>query len=78
MQLGNGRWETESYNNRMQVTQIGLGATDADQDLLKLEYSYANPSTTDNNGSLREQKITFPLSEPMPVLPRRKVTSMTI
>lgn len=60
MQLGNGRWETANYNNRLQVTQIGLGATDNAHDLLKLEYNYTTPSTTNNNGSLREQKITVP------------------
>lgn len=58
MRLGNGRWETALYNERLQLTQIGLGATDADQNLLKLEYSYG--TATQNNGSLREQKITVP------------------
>lgn len=33
MQLGNGRWETAAYNNRQQVTKIGLGTIDAAQDL---------------------------------------------
>ena len=60
MQLGNGRWETVSVNNRLQVTQLGLGSTDAAQDLLKLEFSYNSPNQTDNNGSMREQKITVP------------------
>ncbi len=61
MQLGNGRWETASYNNRSQITQIGLGVTDSAQDLLKLEYKYDTNSTSyDNNGSMREQKITVP------------------
>lgn len=58
MRLGNGRWETAQYNSRLQITQIGLGVTDQSQDLLKLEYSYGN--STQNNGSLREQKITVP------------------
>ena len=58
MRLGNGRWETAAYNSRVQVTQIGLGTTDQAQDLLKLEYSYG--TSTQNNGSLREQKITVP------------------
>jgi len=61
MQLGNGRWETASYNNRSEVTQIGLGATDSSQNLLKLEYKYDTTTTShDNNGSLLEQKITVP------------------
>ncbi len=58
MQLGNGRWETSVYNNRLQITQIGLGTTDVDQNQLKLELSYG--ANTQNNGSLREQKITVP------------------
>ncbi len=40
MQLGNGRWETDVFNNRLQIKEIGLGTTDSVQDLLKLEYSY--------------------------------------
>lgn len=58
MRLGNGRWETVAYNNRLQVTQIGLGTISTEQNLLKLEYSYG--TATENNGSLREQKITAP------------------
>jgi hypothetical protein len=42
MHLGNERWETYSYNNRLQVTQIALGQIDTAQDLLKLEYYYGN------------------------------------
>ena len=57
MQLGNGRWETAIYNDRLQITQIGLGTTDSMQDLLKLNYDYG--TSTQNNGSLREQKINF-------------------
>ncbi|PYT00380.1 MAG: hypothetical protein DMF63_07355 [Acidobacteria bacterium] len=65
MQLGNGRWENFNYNDRGQLTQIGLGTSDSTQDLLKLEYRYGvwNGSTLDetkNNGSLAEQKITVP------------------
>jgi RHS repeat-associated protein len=58
MRLGNGKWETATYNNRMQITQIGLGTGSNDTSLLKLEYSYG--INTLNNGSLREQKITVP------------------
>lgn len=57
MQLGNGRWETAIYNDRLQITQIGLGTTDSMQDLLKLNYDYG--TSTQNNGSLREQRINF-------------------
>jgi RHS repeat-associated protein len=63
MQLGNGHWETYQYNSRQQIMQIGLGTTDAQTDLLKLEYDYGN--STQNNGNLRSQKISFSgLSQP--------------
>ncbi|MEP7148725.1 MAG: hypothetical protein ABI857_07560, partial [Acidobacteriota bacterium] len=60
MQLGNGKWETASYNERLQITQIGLGLTPETQNLLKLEVKYNTTGQTDNNGSMREQKITVP------------------
>jgi hypothetical protein len=45
------------------VTQIGLGTTDSTQNLLKLDFTYASTSTSnDNNGSLRGQTITVPTS----------------
>ncbi len=61
IQFGNGHWETALYNERLQVTQIGLGTTDITQNLLNLEFKYnAGSNSNDNNGSLREQKITVP------------------
>lgn len=58
MRLGNGKWETAPYNNRLQATKISLGAGSNNSGLLKLEYDYGN--NTQNNGSLREQKIIVP------------------
>ena len=57
LRLGNGKWETAQYNNRLQITQIGLGNSSADVSLLKINYDYGN--STQNNGSLREQKINY-------------------
>jgi RHS repeat-associated protein len=57
MQLGNGRWESTVFNNRLQPTQIALGTTQNGTDLLKLEYGYG---TTDNNGNVQSQTITVP------------------
>jgi RHS repeat-associated protein len=54
--LGNGLWETTSYNNRLQVIQIGLGSSNTNTNLLKIAYDYG--TATQNNGALREQKIT--------------------
>lgn len=56
--FGNGRWETTTFNNRLQVKQIGLGTSNTDSSLLKIEYDYG--TATQNNGALREQKITAP------------------
>ena len=57
MRLGNGKWETYAYNNRLQIIEIGLGHSATDRSLLKLEYSYG--TATENNGNLRTQKISF-------------------
>ncbi|MCD9188612.1 MAG: hypothetical protein LUM44_19495 [Pyrinomonadaceae bacterium] len=57
MRLGNGRWETAAYNNRQQIVQIGLGYSNNDKSLLKIDYAYG--TNLENNGSLREQKINF-------------------
>ncbi len=67
MQLGNGMWETAEYNNRQQITEIGLGHVDNAQDLLKLEFKYdSGPNSDDNNGSMLEQKITVPAASGTP------------
>jgi RHS repeat-associated protein len=51
------KWETAKYNERLQVTQIGLGSSATDTSLLKINYSYG--TNLENNGSLREQKINY-------------------
>jgi RHS repeat-associated protein len=57
MRLGNGRWENTTFNSRLQPTQIGLGASAASQNSLKLNFDYG---TTDNNGNVKSQQITVP------------------
>ena len=57
MRLGNGKWETTSFNSRLQPTQIGLGSSATNQSLLKLNYDYG---TTDNNGNVKSQQISVP------------------
>lgn len=54
MKLGNGRWESTTFNNRLQPTQIALGTTQNATDLLKLNYSYG---TTANNGNVLSQTV---------------------
>ena len=56
-QLGNGRWEHSIFNNRLQPTQTGLGATQGSSSLLQLNLTY---STTSNNGNLLTETITAP------------------
>ncbi|MCA1589152.1 MAG: hypothetical protein LC734_01930 [Acidobacteria bacterium] len=40
MRLGNGKWESTVFNNRLQPTQIALGASAGSTNLLKLDYEY--------------------------------------
>ena len=60
LRLGNSRWESYQYNNRLQVTQIGLGASAGDTSLLKLDFDYNTSGNHDNNGALLKQTITLP------------------
>ncbi|MFN0139117.1 MAG: RHS repeat domain-containing protein, partial [Pyrinomonadaceae bacterium] len=56
----NGKWETTQFNNRLQPTQIGLGASASSQNLLKLNYAYNTNGNADNNGNVLSQTITVP------------------
>lgn len=56
--FGNGRWETTQYDaNRLHIKQIALGNSDTDTSLLKIDYDYG--IATQNNGLLRQQKISY-------------------
>lgn len=60
--LGNGRWESVQFDAKtMQVSQIGLGYSVGNTSQLKIEYNYGTTTATesDNNGSLRQQKISY-------------------
>src|SRR5688572_17165451 len=57
MQLGNGRWESTTFNSRLQPMQIALGATQGATNLLDLDFTYG---TTANNGNVLSQTITVP------------------
>lgn len=57
MQLGNGKWESTTFNSRLQPMQIALGTVQNGFDKLKLNYSYGG---TDNNGNVQSQTITVP------------------
>lgn len=58
MQLGNGHWESTSFNNRLQPEQIYLGTVQGDNDLLKLNYTYNTSGNHDNNGNVLTHSIT--------------------
>ena len=57
LRLGNGRFESTTFNSRLQPTQIGLGTSETTQNILKLEYGYG---TNSNNGNVQSQTITVP------------------
>lgn len=63
--LGNGKWESAGFDPKtLQIEEIRVGSSAADAGLLKIEYDFG---TTDNNGSLRQQKITVP-GAPNPII----------
>jgi RHS repeat-associated protein len=57
MQLGNGHWESTTFNSRLQPTRIALGTTPGALDKLQLDFGYG---TTANNGNVQTQTITVP------------------
>ncbi|MCD9187000.1 MAG: hypothetical protein LUM44_11245 [Pyrinomonadaceae bacterium] len=65
MRLGNGRWETAKFNNRQQVTELGLGTSAADTSLWKVAYGYGelddngNVDQTKNTGNIAKQTVSF-------------------
>src|SRR5262249_44702944 len=65
MKLGNGRWETATFNTRLQVTDLGLGSGVADASLWKTHYDYGELSQDDssadatkNTGNIARQILT--------------------
>ena len=67
MRLGNGRWESATFNSRLQPTQIALGTTQNGVDLLKINYEYGDLNlgtgqtiAGTNNGNVSKQTITVP------------------
>src|SRR5262249_24744659 len=65
MQLGNGWWESTTFNNPLQPRQIALGTVQNGYDQLRLQYSYGDwvggsVDATKNNGNIVQQVITVP------------------
>lgn len=61
-----GRWETAKFNNRMQVTELGLGNSATDASVWKTDYEYGeldengNVVTAKNTGNIAKQTLTVP------------------
>ena len=66
MRLGNGKWETAKFNTRLQVTELGLGASAADAGAWKVNYDYGeldaggNVIASKNTGNIAKQTLTIP------------------
>jgi RHS repeat-associated protein len=60
LKLGNGRFESTQFNNRLQPTQIALGSSVGNAGLLKIDYTYNTTGNADNNGNVLSQTITVP------------------
>lgn len=66
MKLGNGKWETAQFNERGQVTQLGLGTSATNASLWKTDYHYGelegngSISTSKNTGNIARQTLTIP------------------
>jgi RHS repeat-associated protein len=72
MELGNGKWETAKFNNRMQVTELGLGASATDAGTWKVAYEYGeldsngNTVAAKNTGNIAKQTLSFTgLTDPL-------------
>jgi len=65
MRLGNGKFETAQFNNRLQVTQLGLGASATDAGLWKTTYEYGEldenneVDTSSNTGNIARQTLSI-------------------
>ena len=55
LKLGNGRWESAKFNERLQVTELALGTSDGNGSLWKLAYEYGD---LQSNGTADIRKTT--------------------
>jgi RHS repeat-associated protein len=65
MRLGNGKWETAKFNDRLQVTELALGNSSADASVWKVNYGYGeidsngNVDTAKNTGNIAKMTLSF-------------------
>jgi RHS repeat-associated protein len=57
MMLGNGKWESTVYNDRLQATQLKLGNSKNSGNVWQVNFDYG---LTDNNGNIKSQTIIVP------------------
>ncbi len=60
LKLGNGKFESTTFNSRLQPMQITLGSSVNDTGLLKLDYTYNTTGNHDNNGNVLTEAIKVP------------------
>lgn len=66
IKLGNNRWETYQFNTRDQITQIGLGTSETDTSIWRVNYDYGRLNqdgvldAAKNDGNVVRQTITVP------------------
>ncbi len=64
MKLGNNRWETAKFNERAQLTEIGIGVGVSDNSVWKLEYKYGelesgSVNASKNTGNIARSVMTL-------------------
>ncbi len=64
LKLGNNRWESAKFNDRLQLTELALGTSDGDGSLWKLGYEYGElengtVNTAKNTGNIAKQTLSF-------------------
>jgi RHS repeat-associated protein len=65
IKLGNGRFESAKFNNRLQATELAIGSSVGDGSLWKLNYEFGelrtdnSVDTSKNSGNIAKQTINF-------------------
>jgi RHS repeat-associated protein len=65
LRIGNGRWESATFNSNLQATQLALGTSEGNGSLWKLDYQYGeldsngNADAAKNTGNVAKQTLEF-------------------
>ncbi|MBK7802119.1 MAG: RHS repeat-associated core domain-containing protein [Chloracidobacterium sp.] len=66
LRLGNGKWETAKFNNRNQVTELGLGNSSTDASIWRTNFEYGDVQSngtvdgSKNTGNIGKQTLSLP------------------